>query len=88
MPDADLPESLSLEQAFSAALFMVEIYGDIEHWKSKDIFLYYDYMRSDPARWGDWQEAIRRALANPEAAFEWMVTWPREGQNLADDSDS
>ena len=75
MADEQLPESLTLEQAFSAAFFMVEIYGEIEEWKSKDIFLYYNYMRSDPARWADWQNAVRRAIANPETAFEEMATW-------------
>ena len=80
MADEELPGSLTLEQAFSAAFFMFEIYGEIEHWKSDDIFLYYDYMRSDPARWADWQEAIRRALANPETAFEEMATWRQRGE--------
>jgi hypothetical protein len=62
---ADLPKTLTMEQAFRAAFFMIEIYGDIEHWASQDIADLHLYMRADPARLGDWYEAVRRALKDP-----------------------
>jgi hypothetical protein len=63
----DLPETLTLEEAFRAAFFMIEIYGEVENWQSEDLVILADYMRSDPARSSDWTTAVRRALSEPNA---------------------
>jgi hypothetical protein len=70
--ERDLPSSLTLEEAFSAAYFMIQIYGDVESWRSEDILLLHQYMKSDPARWNDWKRAVSRALADPSAATEYL----------------
>jgi hypothetical protein len=67
--DSDLPGTLTLEEAFRAAYFMIEIYGDVENWRSEDIALLREYMRSDPARADDWRLAVQKALADPAAVF-------------------
>jgi hypothetical protein len=67
MTDADLPATLTVEEAFRAAYFMIEIYGDVEKWRSEDIVLLHQYMRSDRARSEDWKQAVQKALAEPEA---------------------
>jgi hypothetical protein len=64
--ESELPQSLTLEEAFRAALFMIQIYGDVENWRSEDIVLLHQYMLSDPARWDDWQNAVVKALASPK----------------------
>jgi hypothetical protein len=75
---ADLPDSLSLEEAFRAAFFMVEIYGDVEKWKSDDIVLLHQYLKTDPARWGDWKKAVRLALDHPTSAVEYLYDWRQQ----------
>lgn len=55
MTDADLPATLTVEEAFRAASFMIEACGDVEKWRSEDIVLLHQYMRSDPARADDWK---------------------------------
>ncbi|TPW76719.1 hypothetical protein [Schumannella sp. 10F1B-5-1] len=70
MPDADLPATLTSEQGFTAALFMVEIYGDVEDWHSPVIRRMREWMRSSEERWTRWQEALTRALAEPGAITE------------------
>lgn len=77
-PSERLPETLTLEEAFRAAYFMIQIYGDIEKWASADIRLLHDYMGSDPARWSDWKNAVRKALANPEAGVEYLYDWRQQ----------
>ena len=74
----ELPETLTLEQAFSAAFFMIEIYGDVENWRSEDIGHLHKYMQSDPARWSDWKNAVSRALAEPNAAVEYLYDWRQQ----------
>jgi len=69
MTDADLPATLTVEEAFRAAYFMIEIYGDEEKWRSEDIVLLHQHMRSDPARSEDWKQAVQMALADPTAVF-------------------
>jgi hypothetical protein len=78
----ELPETLTLEQAFSAAYFMIEIYGDVENWRSEDIVLLHQYMNSDPARWSDWKHAVSRALAHPNAATEYLYDWRQQWGKL------
>jgi hypothetical protein len=78
MSDEQLPETLTLEQAFQAAFFMIEIYGEIENWASGDIVVLHQYLRSDPARWSDWKVAVQKALDDPNAAVEYLYDWRQQ----------
>lgn len=62
-PD-DLPESLTLDEAFRAAFYMVELYVSLEQKPSEDLVLLLRYLRSDPACWHDWLASVRRGLAD------------------------
>jgi hypothetical protein len=75
---ASLPNTLSLEEAFRAAFFMIEIYGDVEKWKSDEIVLLHQYMQTDPARWNDWKHAVRLALDHPTSAVEYLYDWRQQ----------
>ena len=76
----DLPESLTMQQAFQAAHFMIQIYGDVEAWRSEELALLHQYMESDPARWSDFKAAVAKALAHPDAAIETMWHGPRDSE--------
>jgi hypothetical protein len=70
-PDAELPASLTLDEAFRSAFYMVMQYLELEQEPSEDIMLLAQYLWSDPARWEDWQVAVQRAIsdggvANPD----------------------
>lgn len=67
MADDTLPSVLTPEEAFRAAYFMIQIYGDVEDWRSEDLVLLAQYMRSDPARASDWKNAVQMALEQPDA---------------------
>jgi hypothetical protein len=67
MTDDDLPATLTIEEAFRSAYFMIQTYGDVENWRSEDLVLLAQYMRSDPARSSDWKRAVRMALELPDA---------------------
>ena len=90
---SDLPDGLSIDEAFRAAFYMVLQYLEIEQRAkrarpdgpdpSRDITLLTQYMWSDPARWTDWQNAVRRALsdggiADPDHEGRWQdrPDWP------------
>ena len=68
--DGDLPASLTLEEAFRAAYFMIEKYTSLEVNPAPDFLLMKQYMLSDPARWSDWLDSVNRALDNPNTAAE------------------
>ena len=81
--DDDLPDSLTMDEAFRAAFYMILQYLEIEKYRSEDIVLLAQYMWGDPARWNDWKAAVRRALgdgglANPnrEGHWEGPREWP------------
>ena len=67
MADDSLPTDLALDEALRAAYFMIQIYGDVEDWRSEDQVLLEQYMRSDPARASDWKRAVQMALEQPNA---------------------
>lgn len=74
----DLPESLTLDEAYRAAFYFVLGYLSLEKKPSEDIFLFSEYMWTDPARWSDWVDAVRRGLAdgglaNPDHAGRWQL---------------
>jgi hypothetical protein len=78
MTDEALPDRLTLEEAFRAAFFMIQIYGEVENWKSEEIVYLHEYMQGDPARWSDWNDAVRRALADPTAAVEYLYDFRQQ----------
>lgn len=77
-PQGELPDSLTLEQAFQAAYFMIEKYIVLEKTPVVELVLLEQYMMSDPARWSDWLDSVRRALAHPEVAVEYLYDWRRQ----------
>jgi hypothetical protein len=86
VPNEDgLPDSLSIDEAFRAAFYMILQYLELERHPREALILYAQYMWTDPARWGDWQKAVRRALtdegiANPDHEERWQLRpdWPSE----------
>jgi hypothetical protein len=71
----DLPESLTLEEAFRAAYFLIDAYVGLDAAPSGDLELLRQYMLSDPARWSDWMQSVRRSLDDPKAAVEYLYDW-------------
>lgn len=64
--DGQLPESLTLDQAFRAAFFLTDGYLSLEAEPDVGVMLFYEYLRSDPARWDDWKAAVLRAMNDAE----------------------
>lgn len=62
MPDASLPEMITLEDAFRAMYCMTDQYVALEREPDEGLVLFQQYLHSDPARWEDWRTAVRRAL--------------------------
>ncbi|MGI8591399.1 MAG: hypothetical protein ACR2M5_10495 [Nakamurella sp.] len=67
-PADELPASLTLDEAFRAAFYMIQLYASLEPQPSERIDLLLQYLHSDPARWHDWLTAVRRGLADGGAA--------------------
>jgi hypothetical protein len=59
-----LPESLSLDEAFRAAYYLTEQYVSLEAEPDAGLVLFLQYLESDPARWDDWKQAVRVAVAD------------------------
>lgn len=64
----DLPDSLTLDEAFRSAFYMVDLYASLEHEPSEALALLLQYLHSDPASWHDWLASVRRGLADEGAA--------------------
>lgn len=64
MGDEPLPGSLTLDQAFRAAYFLTKQYVALERAPDVGLVLFEQYLHSDPARWDDWKQAVRRALSD------------------------
>jgi hypothetical protein len=85
VPEPELPEALTLDEAFRAAFYMILQYVGLERMPPPDaLVLLMQYMWTDPARWDDWQQAVRRALddgglANPDHEGFWQVRPPIPG---------
>jgi len=62
MTKEPLPATLTLDQAFRAALFMTDQYVALEAEPDTGLVLFHQYLQSDPARWDDWEAAVRRAI--------------------------
>jgi hypothetical protein len=85
--EGDLPASLTLEEAFRAAYFMIEKYTSLEADPAPDFLLMELYMMSDPARWSDWLDSVGRALDNPNTAVEYLYDW-RQRFGKPDDAEA
>ena len=73
MDDADpqigpLPDAITLDEAFRAAYYLTEQYLGLESNPDEGLVLFFQYLSSDPARWDDWKQAVRTALADGAAA--------------------
>ncbi|MGG5260353.1 hypothetical protein [Phycicoccus avicenniae] len=60
--DSPLPETLTLDEAYRAAFVMTDMYVALESSPDSGLVLFQQYLRSDPARWDDWKQAVRAAL--------------------------
>ena len=60
----ELPDSLTLDEAFRAAVYMVELYASLEPNPSEPLNLLLQCLHSDPARWEDWLASVCRGLAD------------------------
>jgi hypothetical protein len=74
----ELPATLTLDEAYRSAFYLVLDYFRRGHEDPKDVVLLLQSMWTDPARWHDWQAAIRRALedggvADPDHEGRWQV---------------
>jgi hypothetical protein len=67
--DADLPETLTLDEAYRAAFFLTDLYLGIESSPDEGLVLFHQYLQSDPARWDDWKQAVGQAV-RPEATHD------------------
>ncbi|MFC1439078.1 hypothetical protein ABUW04_12470 [Streptacidiphilus sp. N1-10] len=56
------PATLTLEQAYRAAFYMVDQYIALEERPDEGLVLLWQYMQSDPARWTDWLASVQRGL--------------------------
>ncbi|KQY23405.1 hypothetical protein ASD16_12790 [Cellulomonas sp. Root485] len=65
-------QSLTLDEAFRAAYFMIDQYVALESSPDVGLVLLHQYMKSDPARWDDWTASVRRALSNESAHQDWL----------------
>lgn len=75
-----LPRYLTLDQAFRAAYFMTEQYVALENEPDTGLVLYEQYLHSDPARWDDWTQAVRRTLPKNAPTDPLTENLDREGR--------
>jgi hypothetical protein len=71
--DPTVPETLTLEEAYRAAFFLTDRYVGVESDPDDGLVLFHQYLQSDPARWEDWEQAVRQALRpgiNPDLLVE------------------
>jgi hypothetical protein len=67
----DLPDTLTLEEAFRATVYMILQYIGLENNPDESLVVLAQYLWTDPARWNDWKSAVDYALsdeglANPD----------------------
>jgi hypothetical protein len=77
------PAAITPDEAFRAAFYMALGYFGRGADPSGDLMLFVQYLWSDPARWDDWKEALRAALADggladPDHEGRWQDRgdWP------------
>jgi hypothetical protein len=64
----DLPERLTLSEAYRAAFHLVDKYIAVEAQPDVALVLLWQYLKTDPARWDDWLDAVGRALSDLRTA--------------------
>ena len=67
-----LPDVVTLDEASRAAYYVTERYLGLETNPDEGLVLFLQYLRSDLARWDDWKQAVRTALADGGAASPLM----------------
>lgn len=77
-PADDLPATLTLDEAYRAAFYLVRDYIALEGDPDTGLLLLLQYMETDPARWEDWTAAIRTVmhdggLADPDHEGVWKL---------------
>ena len=72
MTETPLPDTLTSDEAFRAAFFMADQYVALEHSPDEGLILFLEYLKSDPARWDDWRDAIRQAVTH-DASTDLLV---------------
>jgi hypothetical protein len=82
--DAELPATLSLDEAYRAAFYLVLQYLELEKEPDDALVVLGMYLWTDPARWAGWLRAVGRALgdggaANPnhDGIWELRPDWPK-----------
>ena len=60
----EIPSTLTLEEGFRAAFYLTDLWLSLEKEPCEGLLLFHQYLQSDPARWGDWKDSVRRALAD------------------------
>lgn len=63
-----LPNTLSLDEAYRAAYYLVANYISVEKNPSESLLLLRQYLHSDPSRWDDWLSSVARGLADDGTA--------------------
>ena len=59
-----LPERVSLDTAYRAAYYLVEQYVALEGEPGQGLAEFLEYLRSNPARWDDWRQAVLHVVKN------------------------
>lgn len=59
--DVNLPETLTLAEAYRAAFYLTDLYVGVESSPDDGLVLFHQYLLSDPARWEDWKRAVGQA---------------------------
>lgn len=62
MAEDELPRLLPLDVAYRAAFHLVDLWVSLESEPCEGLLLFHQYLQSDPARWSDWKECVRKAL--------------------------
>lgn len=60
----EIPSTLTLEEGFRAAFYLTDLWISLEEDPCEGLLLFHQYLQSDPARWDDWKNSIRRAVAD------------------------
>lgn len=80
----ELPDRLTLDEAYRAAFYLVLRYLELEREPRDAVVDLVEYLWTDPARWDDWCKAVARGLAdgglaNPDHEGQWQERppWPK-----------
>jgi hypothetical protein len=77
-PTRRFPESVTLDEAYRSAFYLVAQYVELEKSPNVDLVVLLHYLWTEPTRWTDWLRAVRRGLAdggiaNPNHEGLWEI---------------